>query len=258
MRRDCTFATAICRLSNATPPQGPQPILTSDYGQRNPFSSRWKRALKTRKTSSSMYSRSREKRISLTRNMTLFSDWERNKRQSISISAAAVGNDVRKAMLDGYPAFQVIASDLGQEFRDLGHRLFRSTPYTFPVSCLCGDIFEDYTHKICQPSETLTAVTIAPPILSDLGSLTPLLGRVTTIHVAALFYLFDEPSQFLLAQCVASLLSPISGSMIFGSHVGRPVKGLRSEAAGLGALGASMFCHSKVRPRAGRCKARGR
>ena len=41
--------------------------------------------------------------------------------------------------------------------------------------------------------------------------------------------------------CISSLLSPKKGSVIFGQHVGMPVKGLRDEVM---YNGLNMFCHS--------------
>ena len=106
---------------------------------------------------------------------------------------------------------------------------------------ICGDIFDDHILNI-DDEDSLEPGPL--PTLRDLRSLTPLKHRTEAIHAAAIFHLFDEEHQALLARRLASLLSFKKGSIIFGSHVGRPVKGLRTEAAGLGALGAKMFCHS--------------
>ncbi|KAI0828239.1 hypothetical protein BC628DRAFT_1337889 [Trametes gibbosa] len=48
------------------------------------------------------------------------------------------GNDVRKTVYDGFPIENVVASDLHPEFWELGHRLFKSTPKTFPVTFVPG------------------------------------------------------------------------------------------------------------------------
>jgi hypothetical protein len=45
--------------------------------------------------------------------------------------------------------------------------------------------------------------------------------------------------QFALAKQLATLLSPQPGCIIFGSHGGLPVKGVRTSSAGR-----NMFCHS--------------
>ncbi|RPD77757.1 hypothetical protein L226DRAFT_600530 [Lentinus tigrinus ALCF2SS1-7] len=52
------------------------------------------------------------------------------------------GNDVRKAVLDGYPVQNVIASDLHSQFWELGHEMFRSTESTFPARFVTGDVFD--------------------------------------------------------------------------------------------------------------------
>ncbi|KAF8173066.1 hypothetical protein BJ912DRAFT_992883 [Pholiota molesta] len=145
-----------------------------------------------------------------------------------------VGNDVRKAISDGYPKENVFATDLRREFWDLGHKLFKTTPENFPIPFICGDIFDERNFDLSLNGN---------PEASQ--SLSPLKGRITAIHAAALFHLFDEQYQELLAHRLASLLSPTPGSVIFGSHIGRPVKGFRTEATGLGVLAGSMFCHSE-------------
>ncbi|KIJ36600.1 hypothetical protein M422DRAFT_179173, partial [Sphaerobolus stellatus SS14] len=153
------------------------------------------------------------------------------------------GNDVRKAAADGYPLGNIIASDLRGDFWQLGHRLFNTTQDTFPVPFVEGDVFQDshISSLLTLPAEHQS---IDADTLSKLNSLTPLKGAISAIHASALFHLFDESHQKILARKLACLLSPRPGSMIFGVHVGRPVKGFRVEGAGLGGLGASMFCHS--------------
>ena len=84
------------------------------------------------------------------------------------------------------------------------------------------------------------------PKIPDLTNLTPLVGKVSAIHASAFFHLFDEVRQFELAQLFASLLSPEPGSLILGSHVGLPEKGLRMSSIQPGQIDRSirMFCHS--------------
>ena len=45
------------------------------------------------------------------------------------------------------------------------------------------------------------------------------------IHVSSLFHIFSEEKQLHLACALAGLLSPESGSVIFGRHVGNHEKG---------------------------------
>lgn len=116
----------------------------------------------------------------------------------------------------------------------MGHKLFNNTPETFPIPFICGDIFDDVNFNL----------DLSGSEASNHVSLQALKGRVTAIHAAALFHLFDEQYQELLARRLASLLSPTPGSVIFGSHIGRPVKGFIAEATWPGVLAGSMFCHS--------------
>jgi hypothetical protein len=64
-------------------------------------------------------------------------------------------------------------------------------------------------------------------------------GHVSAIHAAGLFHLFNEQKQLTLVKNLATLLSPESGSVIFGSHISKPEKGLRTSSGG-----SQMFCHS--------------
>ena len=79
----------------------------------------------------------------------------------------------------------------------------------------------------------------APSELRSLTSLTPLQGRVSAIFMSSFFHLFDEAKQLQVARQVASLLSPLPGSIIFGSHVAMLVDGMRKNI-----LGDEVFCHS--------------
>jgi hypothetical protein len=122
--------------------------------------------------------------------------------------------------------------------------LFKSTPESFPVKFLPGDIFEP---SFLEPREILdTKPSSAVPDLSSLTSLTPLLGHVSAIHASAFFHLFSEERQLQLAKLFASLLSPEPGSIAFGSHVGLPQKGPRMGVRQPGQKEAAtrMFCHS--------------
>ena len=79
----------------------------------------------------------------------------------------------------------------------------------------------------------------ASPRLKSLTTLTPLQGRVSAIFVGVFFHLFDETKQLQLARQLASLLSPLPGSIIFGGHIVLLAKGMR-----VNLLGDEMFCHS--------------
>ena len=127
------------------------------------------------------------------------------------------------------------------EFWDLGHQLFKDNKETFPAAFIPGDVF-DNSFIPDDPSKVETATELPP--LSELTSLTPLLGRLSAIHASAFFHLFDEEQQALVARKVASLLSAEPGSVIFGAHGGRAEKGLRDEIPSNPIRGTPMFCHS--------------
>ncbi|KAL5476781.1 hypothetical protein ACEPAI_2967 [Sanghuangporus weigelae] len=154
--------------------------------------------------------------------------------------ACCFGNDARKAISDGFPIENVIASDIKQEFWELGHKLFKSTPETFPVPFVQGDIFDP--RHIAPSPPFYSAPTTPCPTLSTLNSLTPLQGYVSAIHVAQFFHLFGKEDQIKAARALASLLSPLPGSMIFGSH---STKSVSCEIIHPGSAGGfSVYCFS--------------
>jgi SAM-dependent methyltransferase len=144
------------------------------------------------------------------------------------------GNDTRKIVADGFPIQNVIASDLRQEFWDLGHKLFRSTPASFPAHFVAGDAFDLAQGDLAPP------VGFGRPALQNVTSLQPFKGHISVIHASSFFHLFDEEKQHQMARIFASLLSPEPGSIIFGCHVGKSVKGFNVSPRS----SRKMFCHS--------------
>ncbi|KAL0065804.1 hypothetical protein AAF712_007107 [Marasmius tenuissimus] len=134
-----------------------------------------------------------------------------------------VGADLRKAIVDGLPVQKAIGSDIRREFWGLGHELFKSTPETFPATFIPGDAFDK--SFISGRGPCAEAPTGSLPDLKTLTSFIPLQGRVTAIHVANVFHLFSKEKQLELAQALSSLLSPVPGSVIFGSQAGKEVPG---------------------------------
>jgi len=135
-----------------------------------------------------------------------------------------------------------------EEFAALGHKLFRTTPATYPIAFIPGDTFDPKHLKVVPPLPTANAPVVvdmvAPALdLHSLTSLNPLHGRVSAIYASALFHLFREEKQLHLARALAGLLSPEPGSMIFGLHVGLAEKGFTTPETG---VGHRLFCHSPV------------
>ena len=130
-----------------------------------------------------------------------------------------------------------------EEFWDFGHDLFLDTPETFPAALIAGDVFDPSMIASRTPFYTpdLPLLTAhGPPELRSLTTLTPLQGRVSAIFSSAFFHLFDEAKQLRIARQLASLLSPLPGSVIFGAHVTMLVNGMRKAPS----LGHDVFCHS--------------
>ena len=111
--------------------------------------------------------------------------------------------------------------------------MFRTTPETYPVKFLAGDVFDDAYLSLISPMPSGP-----PPPAASVNTLTELRGRVSVIRASALFHLFSEEKQFELGKRLATLLDPRPGSIIFGLHGGMPVKGQHQP------FFPRMFCHS--------------
>ncbi|KIJ29317.1 hypothetical protein M422DRAFT_36974 [Sphaerobolus stellatus SS14] len=152
--------------------------------------------------------------------------------------ACCFGNDARRLIADGYPMENVVLSDLQPEYGELGHKLYRTTPETFPVPFVAGDVFNPAFLSSDETSNTL-------PPLTSLKTLSPLIGQVSIIHAAFFFHLFDEKQQRDLANRVYKLLTPIPGSMILGSNMGLPdADDNRNGGLRWSRTGKSIFAHS--------------
>ncbi|KAF8824857.1 hypothetical protein HHX47_DHR7000536 [Lentinula edodes] len=137
------------------------------------------------------------------------------------------GNDLRKAIEDGFPAQNVIASDLRPDFWNFGHELFNTNPTTFPVTFIPGNVLSSsfistqpplLSHE--SPPNFIPSVSLQSLLQPTPKSLDPLRGHLSAIHTSAFFHLFKKDEQLLIAKKLASLLSPVPGSIIFGSHRG--------------------------------------
>lgn len=150
------------------------------------------------------------------------------------------GVDARKAAADGFPAKNIIASDVVNEFLHLSHELFKTTPASYPGCLLPGDAFDPEFLSIVAPSYD---VSPAPAIdLSSLKSLNPLHGRISAINAIAFFHLFNEEKQLHVARALAGLLSAQPGSVICGFDTGSLKKGIVT--ANLTGVEYQTFSHS--------------
>ncbi|KAG9317905.1 hypothetical protein JVU11DRAFT_2135 [Chiua virens] len=141
------------------------------------------------------------------------------------------GVDARKAATDGFPLKNIVTSDLKQEFFDMGHALFKTTPETYPISFIAGDAFDPNMLQVVPPFDGPPSTE--RPNLSALTSLNPLAGRCVVIFASNFFHLFSEINQLHLAKALAGLLSARPGSMICGEHAGKSQKGfIRHEFSG--------------------------
>jgi hypothetical protein len=158
---------------------------------------------------------------------------------SLIAYSTPVGNDIRRVVEDGWPIQYTVGSDLRQgelsspcspcvvpfltklsalpheEFWDLGHELFNSTPKSCPITFVAGDIFSNSILDLSTPP-----LSRRPALNQALASLTPLKNHISVIHTSAFFHLFGETAQRELAHRLGVLLSSNPGSIIFGSQIG--------------------------------------
>ncbi|KAJ6545862.1 hypothetical protein DFH09DRAFT_1172134 [Mycena vulgaris] len=93
------------------------------------------------------------------------------------------GIDVRTAARDGFPAKNILASDLRSDFWNIGHQLFRSAPATCPIAFLAGDAFNP---NFLEPAAPVSAPLEVPaPQLAALTRLTPLYGVQKSLRSGA-------------------------------------------------------------------------
>jgi len=150
------------------------------------------------------------------------------------------GNDVRKAVHDGYPVENAIATDIQNGLWDLGHEMFRSTPESFPVPFIQGDILDPSFLQAVHPFTKDSPCTTPAPALNAVTSLNSLRGHVSAVFSGAFYHLFSETDQERIARAFACLLSHEPGSMLFGVHGGRSEKGFFQPTGSE----YKMFCHS--------------
>ena len=126
------------------------------------------------------------------------------------------------------------------EFWGLGHKLFKTTPDTFPVTFVPGNVFDTEHLSIVAPFIADSPPATSVPDLSTLTSLNPLHGHVSAIYTSHFFHLFPKDAQVRLARALAGLLSPKPGSMIFGMQLGLPESGDLENPL----IPRRLFCHN--------------
>ncbi|KAI6147376.1 hypothetical protein BKA82DRAFT_4153012 [Pisolithus tinctorius] len=151
-----------------------------------------------------------------------------------------LATESRRVAADGFPAHNIVASDLKQGYLDLSHVLFRTSKETYPGHFIAGDVFDPEMLTIAPPARGPVPEPL--PDLSRLMTLNSLRGHCSVINASAFFSCFSEEQQLHVARGLAGLLSPVPGSLITGIQPGATVKGTRPHSC-LG-VGYDIFCHS--------------
>ncbi|KAE9409777.1 hypothetical protein BT96DRAFT_1085631, partial [Gymnopus androsaceus JB14] len=111
------------------------------------------------------------------------------------------GNDIRKAIQDGFPAQNIIASDLQADFWKFGHELFNTTPSTFPVAFIAGDVldpsFISIQPPLQEPPSDTASISLQALVQAEPKSLNPLRGHLSAIHTSAFFISSTEMNKLL-------------------------------------------------------------
>ena len=132
-----------------------------------------------------------------------------------------MGSEVRKLVFGGYPATNVLASDIRQEFIDLGYDLYEDRQ-TCGIRFFQDDLFSLLSAGVPKPTST---DSLSRPGLSQVSRLSDLVGRVNHIYLGALFHLYTEDTQLAIALIVGTVLKREEGSVVFGRHQGHEEEG---------------------------------
>lgn len=124
-----------------------------------------------------------------------------------------MGTDVRKLVLDGYPAENIIACDLREEFIDAGHKLFRDDAQSCEITFFATDIF-----NLNPTPSAPTRDSDANFALKGTTSLDVLKGKLTHLYAGSLFHIWNEETQYAVALRFASLAKLTPGTVVFGRH----------------------------------------
>ena len=128
-----------------------------------------------------------------------------------------MGSDVRKLVWDGYPGYNVLGTDLLQDYLDLGHKFFKDAEHC-PIRFISADVL---SFPISTEKPTIPVIS-----MSDVTDLTQLCGSVTHVYTGAVFHLFDEATQYEFALRLAMLSTREKGAVIFGRHQGLAEAGM--------------------------------
>lgn len=120
--------------------------------------------------------------------------------QSLLDLGCCFGQELRPLVAAGVPSKNLYASDLRQEYWDLGYDLFKDRD-TLESTFIAGDIFDD----------------------SEEAPLNELKGKLDIVYTGSFFHLFSWDQQFQIATKVISLLKPVKGSLVLGRHMGSSV-----------------------------------
>ena len=112
-------------------------------------------------------------------------------------AGCCLGQSLRRLLFDGAPSSNALYGlDIEPAFFDLGHDLFRD---------------RDRMHA------TFITADLTDPFVT---AIEPFTSKIDIISAIGFFHLFNLEDQKTVAQHLASLTTPIAGSMIIGLHIG--------------------------------------
>jgi SAM-dependent methyltransferase len=111
-----------------------------------------------------------------------------------------MGQDIRKLIHDGAPQENLYGSDLRKDFWNIGYDLFLDKS-TLTTKFIEADVFDTDSH------------------LKELN------GKLSIVHAASFFHLFDWDGQVKAAKRVIELLKAEPGVMVFGRQGGKAEAG---------------------------------
>ncbi|KAJ5791574.1 uncharacterized protein N7518_008585, partial [Penicillium psychrosexuale] len=108
----------------------------------------------------------------------------------------AVGQELRQLVFDGVASENLYASDLRQDFYDIGYELFNDRDH-LKAQFIVADIFDDNSDLVKQ-----------------------LTHKIDIVNAASFFHLFNWDQQILVAKRLVGLLRDKPGSLLIGRQIG--------------------------------------
>ncbi|KAK7534666.1 hypothetical protein BKA81DRAFT_409822 [Phyllosticta paracitricarpa] len=115
-------------------------------------------------------------------------------------AGCAFGQDLRRLIKDGAPPSNLVATDLSDDFWQVGYSLFKDES-RLGVRFIAADV-----------TAASSPLTMPPP--------DGIAGTIDIIHASFYFHLFTRAEQLKVGERLVNVLRPVPGALMVGRHVG--------------------------------------